>query len=503
MFEFNLLTPRTLLHFNSTFTPHTSLYFNSIQFNSLHLPVTTSENNVHVNDLGMQFAHQYYTCLSREPARLPSFYTKTSTLLHGDEGDLEAPIAVGAEAIQAALAKSPFTGCRFIIQNIDCHPSLNGGVMINVLGQVQQGKSSLPTATRSFAQSFFLVEQPTGYFVLNDNLRFLQTAPVTEQQQQQQAATKAASANETAAAAAAAQSKAEAKSEEVKDSTVAPVAPTATATETETANGIETATVAATTAAAAMTESDAQSVPAKQVKKMSTKAAAAKASKSSPEAASNPTSPVKPVIAAAAQEEEEPLPTGPSSWAQLAAVQQNKWASGVVAPAKGTSIVESAPAKKQPQQQPRNSNEKQQQQQQQQRPTSTTAAAPAQKKLPFSPEAALFVTGVTEELKWDAVNTFFSSLGPLTHFDINRKMGVAFVEYEDPAIAKLVLENGTVTVDGVQLTVEKRRVYKSGHGSVGNKKGDDGSSQGSSNSSNNKKFTPTNNGRRRNAAPAN
>ncbi len=387
--------------------------------------MTISENNVQVNDLGMEFAQQYYTALSREPARLPSFYTKNATLLHGNEGDLELPVSVGTEAIQGVLAKNPFTGCRFIIQNIDCHPSLNGGIMINVLGQVQQGKSTLPSGTRSFTQSFFLVEQPSGYFVLNDNMRLLQ-AFVSNISVPAAAGTTAATASTTTPAAATEPAKVEVKPvEEVK-----PVQEVKEVKEVPTAQSAD-----------------------KPVKKVTTKAAAAaKASKSAESSA--PASPTT---------SEELPPSGPSSWAQLAAVQQSKWASGVVAPAKGTSIVET-PAVALKKREPVAPLKQQSRPVSNVGPSYNTSAnsnsdnpAPV-KKIPFVPEAALYVTGVTDAVKTESLRSAFAALGALAHFDVYRKNAAAFVEYVDPIIAKCVLEDGNITVDGVKLTVEKRRV---------------------------------------------
>lgn len=363
---------------------------------------------------------------------------------------MEAPVAFGPEAIQAAVAKSNFAGCRFAIQNIDCLPSLNGGILVNVLGKMQ----SKTAQSRAFAQTFFLAEQPSGYFILNDNLRFLAETVVEES-------------GEPAAI--------EKVTEPALAASVAPVEKTAPVTAAPVEQSVpeapqETTIAATANEAAPVTEAP---KPAKQVE--------------------------KPV-------EEELPPSGPSSWAQLAAVQQSRWASGVVAPAKGTSIVESKPAAPSASK-PRQTNES--------KPRGTSSApnananevkkssVPSQsttpqqqqqqpKKIPFVPEASLYVTGVTDALKSEDIKSVFSALGSLAHFDVNRRSGAAFVEYEDAGIAKLVLGQGSVCVNGVTLTVEKRRVNAGG-------RRDSHHHNNANNDQGNKKFTPTNNQGKRHA----
>lgn len=436
---------------------------------------------IKVNDIGMTFGQEYYTVLSREPSRLHLFYTKNSTLLHGTEGDLDAPIAVGVEAIQAAVAKNAFAGSRFIIHNIDCHPSLNGGILVNVLGQMQiKSSTGSVIEVRSFAQTFFLAEQPSGYFILNDNLRFL--TPVADAAPETPAAASVSAAAPVPAAAPARDDK----------QATAP-APSATAPVTEAVAPVESTPAA-------------ESKPKKVV-------SSAEAKKAAP-----PAKPVEPV--------EEPLPTGPSSWAQLAAVQQNKWASGVVAPARGTSIAmedkKKAPVaagaspaaaatanKTQPalgnlQRRPITANDAASSGDRKDRKTTGPAkpsapASAAEKtgaRLPFVPEAALYVTGITEALKAETVRAEFAALGALAHFDVNYQRGAAFVEYADPAMAKIVLEAGSITVGGVPLAVEKRRIV-----SRSNSRDSNGGSSAAAVSS--KKFTPANAGRRdrKSAAP--
>lgn len=436
----------------------------------------SSSNIIKVSEIGMAFGKEYYTVLSREPSRLHLFYAKNSTLLHADEGDLDTPISIGSEAIQNAVNKNSFLGSRFIIGSIDCHPSQNGGILVNVLGQIQ--KRGQVGSTRHFMQTFFLAEQPSGYFILNDNLRFLER-PTTS--------TPSTPVATTAAAAPATESAPAVKPVEaapvvpVAEPVAAPVvaeqvAPATTETATAPVAAVEAAPVAETAA------------PAK-IKKITTAASKHKASSSSASPKLTPAAPAAPV-------EEEVPASGPSSWAQLAAVQQNKWASGVVSHNKGLSI----PSEEKPKTSSTTIEVNNRKTEQPTTSSSTSTAAAASttprrtnntdskpSKLPFVPEASLYVTGVTDNLKADVIRAEFAALGALAHFDVKYNSGAAFVEYVDPNMAKILLEEGGIVVNGTRLTVEKRRVISRNSHSSDNLKDKDAAA---------KKFTPTKSNRR-------
>lgn len=52
---------------------------------------TSSPSQIHQNvvpsEVGWQFVPQYYTFVNKQPNRLHCFYTKTSTFIHGTEGE--------------------------------------------------------------------------------------------------------------------------------------------------------------------------------------------------------------------------------------------------------------------------------------------------------------------------------------------------------------------------------------------------------------------------------
>jgi hypothetical protein len=50
-----------------------------------------SRNNVVPSEVGWQFVPQYYTYVNKSPHRLHCFYNKTSTFIHGTEGEDGTP----------------------------------------------------------------------------------------------------------------------------------------------------------------------------------------------------------------------------------------------------------------------------------------------------------------------------------------------------------------------------------------------------------------------------
>ena len=70
-----------------------------------------------------------------------------------------------------------FENCKVYIHSVDAQASAAGGIIIQVIGQM----SNRGEAWRKFVQTFFLAEQPTGYFVLNDVFRFLKEESVEDE----------------------------------------------------------------------------------------------------------------------------------------------------------------------------------------------------------------------------------------------------------------------------------------------------------------------------------
>ncbi|QSL64541.1 hypothetical protein MERGE_001842 [Pneumocystis wakefieldiae] len=121
-----------------------------------------------LDEVGWFFVQEYYTFLNKEPRRLHCFYNKKSTFVHGNEGEVVKPCS-GQQEIHKKILELGFSDCKVLVSNVDSQASASGGIVIQVLGEM----SNCDGPSRKFAQTFFLAEQPNGYFVLNDIFRYL------------------------------------------------------------------------------------------------------------------------------------------------------------------------------------------------------------------------------------------------------------------------------------------------------------------------------------------
>ena len=78
-----------------------------------------------------------------------------------------------------------FEDCKVFIHSVDAQSSAGGGIIIQVIGEM----SNRGEAWKKFVQTFFLAEQPNGYFVLNDIFRFLkeETAESEDEREDEEA----------------------------------------------------------------------------------------------------------------------------------------------------------------------------------------------------------------------------------------------------------------------------------------------------------------------------
>ncbi|KAL1917246.1 uncharacterized protein VTP21DRAFT_4902 [Calcarisporiella thermophila] len=129
-------------------------------------------------EVGMMFVHEYYTFVNREPERLHCFYSKKSSMIHGTEGE-SVEQCQGQQEIHKKIIELSFQDCKVKIFNVDSQPSHNGGIVIQVLGEMSNNDGPY----RKFAQTFFLAEQPNGYYVLNDIFRYLKESTAEEEEE--------------------------------------------------------------------------------------------------------------------------------------------------------------------------------------------------------------------------------------------------------------------------------------------------------------------------------
>ncbi|KAG1753538.1 uncharacterized protein EDB91DRAFT_1098529 [Suillus paluster] len=153
---------------------------------------TSSPSQIHQNvvpsEVGWQFVPQYYTFVNKQPNRLHCFYTKTSTFIHGTEGE-DVKACFGQQEIHNKITSLGFDDCKVYIHSVDAQSSANGGIIIQVIGEM----SNHGDPWRKFVQTFFLAEQPNGYFVLNDIFRFLKEETVEDDASEPEASSTAPS----------------------------------------------------------------------------------------------------------------------------------------------------------------------------------------------------------------------------------------------------------------------------------------------------------------------
>lgn len=147
------------------------------------------------------------TMMHDAPERLHCFYNKKSTFVHGVEGEEVAPSLgqqVRARAVAPILPRAPraypcppplprqaihqkvlslgLSNCKAFIHHIDTQPSFQGGILLQVIGEM----SNASGPWRKFTQTFFLAEQPNGYYVLNDIFRYLKEDGEDEDEEEEE-----------------------------------------------------------------------------------------------------------------------------------------------------------------------------------------------------------------------------------------------------------------------------------------------------------------------------
>ncbi|GAW23962.1 hypothetical protein ANO14919_135410 [Xylariales sp. No.14919] len=129
--------------------------------------IDQANSNLGKDEVAWFFVEQYYTTLSKTPEKLHLFYGKRSQFVYGQEGQ-SANVSVGRQNIQDRIKDLDFQNCKVRVSNVDSQASFEN-IVIQVIGETSN-KAGDP---KKFVQTFVLAQQPSGYFVLNDILRFI------------------------------------------------------------------------------------------------------------------------------------------------------------------------------------------------------------------------------------------------------------------------------------------------------------------------------------------
>ncbi|KAI9737077.1 MAG: hypothetical protein M1834_000667 [Cirrosporium novae-zelandiae] len=136
-------------------------------------PNTNSED-VPKDQVAWYFVEQYYKTMSMHPDRLHLFYNKRSQYVYGNE-DEKVMVCIGPRAIADRVRELDIQDCKVRVTNVDSQTSFNN-IIVQVIGEMSM--KSAPH--KKFVQTFVLAEQPNGYFILNDILRYIDDDEVEE-----------------------------------------------------------------------------------------------------------------------------------------------------------------------------------------------------------------------------------------------------------------------------------------------------------------------------------
>lgn len=404
-----------------------------------------------VSEIVLHFGREYYTMMSCEPERLHCFYSKQSSALHCNEEEMDATVCMGLEEIHERMVGMGYNGVRVVIANIDCQPSMNGAILIFVLGTM-----TWPTGvSRKFAQTFLLAEQPNGYFVLNDIMRILCTeekAPLLGSK------VPATIAHKTVVEPAVRQPPANAAAGEAAGAAAVPVAVPPAADPPKVAVASAEDGAAKTAAAKPAPSTTAGSGGKKGVNIIVKKQQDESKSSSSSATSSSPPADA-PDKTTASSPSTEPASQLPSSWAKLAAVQKNRWGNGVVAESKGP--VASIPVA------PSSEGAASRKTAAGSGPANKGAtpgghqgerAAGRDRRVLGEGEVAksVYVHEIKGRVERQALRKLFEQFGPIKSYDVVASKGIAFIEFESLEAQSAALK-APLTWNNEPLVVEARR----------------------------------------------
>ncbi|KAF9450293.1 hypothetical protein P691DRAFT_810604, partial [Macrolepiota fuliginosa MF-IS2] len=404
---------------------------------------STIHQNVVPSEVGWQFVPQYYTFVNKQPNRLHCFYTKSSTFIHGTEGEEGKP-CFGQQEIHQKITSIGFQDCKVFIHSVDAQASANGGIIIQVIGEM----SNRGEAWRKFVQTFFLAEQPNGYFVLNDIFRFLKEEAVETDDADSVGEPEAAPSETAPTPAAAPQTPAREPSPPPAVPSPAPSFPSPTE-EAPTNDVPEPAPRPPTPApepqpvpAASPVQPNGHTAVPEPEKPAPSPVQPAPAVDNSPAStpAPQPPAPIPipvaaPVAAIPQPAAPAPAPAAPRSWASLAASNSKKWGSAVAQESRGTTETPASPAPSSGTQTPAAA-------------AAAVAPPPARGPPARSEHPALqaaqavntpqcFIKGVVEPITQPMLSsTLMSRFGPIKDLEIVRTKACAFLEFSSVEAAR-------------------------------------------------------------------
>lgn len=122
--------------------------------------------NPNYEQIGKAFTEQYYA-LFDDAARRPqlmALYNENQSLMTFEGQQMQ-----GAAKIMEKIASLTFKNIAHIITAVDSQPTFDGGVLINVLGQLRTDEDP----PQSFTQAFVLKPSGDTFFIQHDMFRLV------------------------------------------------------------------------------------------------------------------------------------------------------------------------------------------------------------------------------------------------------------------------------------------------------------------------------------------
>ncbi|KAK8034764.1 NTF2 and RRM domain-containing protein [Apiospora rasikravindrae] len=457
---------------------------------------TSSNSNLGKDEVAWYFVEQYYTTLSKSPEKLHLFYSKRSQLVYGKEAEVST-VSVGRQEIQERIKSLDFKeDTKVRISNVDSQTSFDN-IVIQVIGESSNKTGEDP---KKFVQTFVLAQQPSGYFVLNDILRYVDDGAVEEEQAEEPVAAEEAPAEQSTSAV-----------PETAEETAEPAAPEPAAEEPTPASTLDPAAVdqkleevsasgkdasvngdaaadqsAVAAPAAETAEKTEASKPdpealAKEVEAETTQEPekptdpsptpvvtrqAAPPPAAAPAKPAQPAQPPKPmtwagrIAAAAAANAPKPALPKAAAPAAAAAPAQPRPTAQAAAPAAQSAATTTAPSQSSEPAAAKESTEWQTAGGDNKRARPQSISAPRAEK-----EGTLgYVKYVTEKVESEDLRAALAAHGELVYFDINRQKSCAFVEFANPAGYNAAAAANPHVVNGESIVVEPRRPKASAYG---------------------------------------
>jgi len=120
--------------------------------------------NPNYEQIGKAFTQQYYDMFDNAATRanLQQLYNAEQSLLSFEGQQMQ-----GAVKIMEKLGSLTFQKIQHLITTVDCQPMFDGGILINVLGQLKTDEDP----PHGFSQTFVLKPMGQSWFIAHDVFR--------------------------------------------------------------------------------------------------------------------------------------------------------------------------------------------------------------------------------------------------------------------------------------------------------------------------------------------